>query len=287
MYQVKIYEDVFKIYELLEEGTNSWVKLCPERGAIITSFGSFGEEKLYLDKDTFYDVNTNIRGGIPVLFPICGRLKDGQYALDGKIFDMKNHGLARISSWEVIDTGNKDNAYVKLLFKSNEETKKSYPFDFEVIFTYRLKDGNLSIEQEYKNLSEEEMPFYTGFHPYFKSNRKELDYDVDATKFLDENDGKVKAFNKTLNLNDYVESPILLDPKERRVSFKPVSDEKGLVLTYGEDFKYVVLWSMKEKDFVCVEPWTAISDSMNTKNDLLYVKKGESYKTFFNIEVER
>ena len=24
--------------------------------------------------------------------------------------------------------------------KSNEETKKSYPFDFEVIYTYRLQD---------------------------------------------------------------------------------------------------------------------------------------------------
>ncbi|MHC1681803.1 MAG: aldose epimerase [Clostridiaceae bacterium] len=287
MNQIKIYEDVFKIYELVESNTNSWVKVCPERGAIITSFGSFGEEKLYLDKDTFYDINANIRGGIPVLFPICSRLENMQYTLDGETYTMKNHGLARISSWEVIETGTEDSAFIKLSFKSNEETKKSYPFDFEVIYTYILKDGKLSIEQEYINNSEKEMPFYAGFHPYFKSDRKELNYESDATKFLDENDGEVKEFNRVLDLNNYVESPILLDANKKLIAFKPVSNEKGIVLTYGEDFKYVVLWSVKGKDFVCVEPWTAIANAMNTKNDLLYVKKGESYKTFFDIDVER
>lgn len=287
MNEIKVYEDGFKIYELIEEKTNSWVKVCPERGAIIISFGSFGEEKLYIDKNTFYDINTNIRGGIPVLFPICSRLEGGQYSLDGIMYNMKNHGLARINQWEVVETGKEESVFIKLVFKSNEETKKSYPFDFEVIYTYILKHGKLSIEQEYKNLSEREMPFYVGFHPYFKSNRKELTYGIDSTSFLDDNDGKVKAFEGTIDLNNYVESPILLDSKERIVSFKPVSNEKGLVLTYGDGFKYVVLWSVKDKDFVCVEPWTAISNSMNTKKDLLYVKKGESYKTFFNIDVER
>lgn len=285
MYEIKVYDDKFKIYEAIDSDTNSWFKVCPERGAIIISYGAYGEEKLYLDKDTFYDINSNIRGGIPILFPVCGRIENKEYVLNEKKYIMPNHGLARINKWEVVETGSKDCAFIKLSFKSDDNTKKSYPFDFEIIYTYILKEGKLSIEQEYKNFTEEEMPFYAGFHPYFKSNLKKLKYGIDATKYLDENDGLVKEFNGTIDLQGLVESPIFLDSIERKTIFKPCKDEKELLLTYGDIFKYVVIWSVDGKDFVCVEPWMGIYNSLNTGKDLKTLKNNESYKTFFNIEV--
>ncbi len=67
MFDAKKYSDMFEIYELSESETNSWFRICPERGGIVTSFASHGRELLYLDKETFENTEANVRGGIPVL----------------------------------------------------------------------------------------------------------------------------------------------------------------------------------------------------------------------------
>jgi D-hexose-6-phosphate mutarotase len=79
MYQITKTDGSFPIYELKDQETNSWIKISPERGGIVTGYGVNGEEMLYLDQATFDDPKANIRGGIPILFPICGQLKDKTY----------------------------------------------------------------------------------------------------------------------------------------------------------------------------------------------------------------
>jgi len=53
---------------------NNYIKFCPERGGIITNWVSDGNEILYFDETRFMDKTKSIRGGIPILFPICGNL---------------------------------------------------------------------------------------------------------------------------------------------------------------------------------------------------------------------
>ena len=53
---------------------NNYIKFCPERGGVITNWVSDGNEILYFDKTRFMDKTKSIRGGIPILFPICGNL---------------------------------------------------------------------------------------------------------------------------------------------------------------------------------------------------------------------
>lgn len=283
MYSIKKYNDKFEMYELKEESTMSWIKVCAERGAIITSFGVNGKELLYLDKESFYDSNANIRGGIPILFPICGQLKDGEYNLNGKIYFMKNHGFARISTWEIIETNIENQALIRLKLKSNEETKKTFPFDFELIFTYILKNGELTIKQEYKNISAEPMPIYAGFHPYFKAKSKNLIYETDATQYLDYNDMEVKSYEGAIDLNKMVESAAFIDFHRNNISFKQEELDKKIKLEYGKEFKYIVLWSVEDKDFVCVEPWMALSGALNTGEGIVSVKSRETLSTYIKI----
>ncbi|MDF2880587.1 MAG: galactose mutarotase-like enzyme [Clostridiaceae bacterium] len=286
MYEINILEDKYKIYEIRDNGSNSWVKIVPQRGGIIIGYGVDGIEKLYLDKDTFYDENANIRGGIPILFPICGKLKDGKYSIEENEYTMKNHGLARISKWQVIDEHiDKNSASIKIQFNSDEITRESYPFDFQVIFTYTLENKCLKINQQYFNKSNRDMPVYIGFHPYFKADNKNIKYNTDATKYLDENDGKIKCYNGKLSLYDMVESAIFLDSKQNNVNFVPCNDGKNIYLEYSKEFKYIVLWTVAEKNFVCVEPWMALGNSMNTKNDLSYIKAMDNLELFLNIKI--
>lgn len=285
MYEINVLEDKYKIYEIRDNDSDSWVKIAPQRGGIIIGYGVEGIEKLYLDKDTFYDENANIRGGIPILFPICGKLENGKYSLEGNEYAMRNHGLARVSSWQVIDKHvDKNSAFIKIQFDSDDITRKSYPFDFQVIFTYTLENKCLKINQQYFNKSNRQMPVYIGFHPYFKADNKNIKYNTDATKYLDENDGKTKCYNGKLSLYGLAESPIFLDSKQNNISFAPFNNGKNIYLEYSKEFKYIVLWSVEEKDFICVEPWMALGNSMNTKNDLYYIKPMDNLELFFNIK---
>lgn len=284
VYEIRTYTDTYPIYELIETNTRSWFKIAPERGGIVISYGTNGEELLYLDKATFDDPNANIRGGIPVLFPISGQLTDGAYEWNGKRYTMKNHGVARTHPWQIEQTSTQDGAAITLTLKSSESTRDSYPFDFELKFTYRLKNGKLTIEQEYRNESDEAMPMYPGFHPYFAATRKAIAYETDASRYYDYNDGTEKPYEgKAIDLDRLPESVVFLNPQKREITFSPTEDRR-IRMTYGDDFKYVVLWSVAGKDFVCVEPWMAKTDELNRKQELVLVPPRGTHKTFLTIE---
>ena len=60
---------------------NNYIKFCPERGGVITNWISDGKEILYFDEKRFMDKTKSIRGGIPILFPICGNLNTSRSCL--------------------------------------------------------------------------------------------------------------------------------------------------------------------------------------------------------------
>ncbi|CAM3746427.1 aldose epimerase [Marinicrinis lubricantis] len=286
-WSVRTFEDQYAMVELKEEHTASWVQVCPERGGIITSYGVQGKELLYLDKQTFYDPDANIRGGIPILFPISGQLIQGQYEWEGKTYAMKNHGFARNLPWEVVSTSNEGQASVLLRLRSSDITRASFPFEFELQFTYILKDGKLTIDQTYHNRSEQPMPMYPGFHPYFEVDRKAIAYDTDAARYLDYNDELEKTFSGTLDLTGLVESTVFLDASRRHISFQPFANEPEKIhLHYGSEFKYVVLWSVEGKPFVCVEPWMAKTGEFHRREELTWVQPGQTLTTFLSISKE-
>jgi galactose mutarotase-like enzyme len=288
MYKLNVYQDNgLDVYELIDSENTSWLKVVPERGGIIIGFGVDGDEVLFLNKETLYDTEKNIRGGIPILFPISGQLENGEYEWNGHVYQMKNHGVARNQPWEVIETKTEEKqASIALGFKSNEETRRSYPFDFEVIFTYTLAKNQLTIDQQYKNHSDSDMPIYAGFHPYFKTTSKDLNYETDAKTYLDYNDMKINEIPGSLDLTNKKESFVLLDAKKSEISFGLPDLKKTISMTYGNEFKYIVLWTEKDQEFVCVEPWMAKTNELNQKEELVLIQPNEVLKTTVNVSVE-
>ena len=64
------------------------------------------------------------------MFPIVGKVKDGIYRVDGKEYNLPQHGLARVSEFELIEKS-ENKLVFELLY--SEETLKIYPYKFSLI----------------------------------------------------------------------------------------------------------------------------------------------------------
>lgn len=56
-------------------------------------------------------------------------------------------------------------------------------------------------------------------------------------------------------------------------------------LSWGPEFKVMVVLTLKGKGFVCVEPWTAVAGTLATDEGLLHVQPDERLSLAFDIEV--
>jgi galactose mutarotase-like enzyme len=132
------------------------------------------------------------------------------------------------------------------------------------------------------------MPFYAGFHPYFRTASKKLIYGTDASRYLDYNDNVVKPITGgEIDLHGLKESVALLDARSRGITL-PGPDGSGRVrLSYSDAFKYVVLWQVDGKPFVCVEPWMALTGELNRQDELFMLPAGEALEARLSIGYER
>ncbi|WP_368659667.1 hypothetical protein AB3Z07_27290 (plasmid) [Metabacillus halosaccharovorans] len=76
-----------------------------------------------------------------------------------------------------------------------------------------------------------------------------------------------------------------MDTVKKEIAFDLPELEKKVLLKYGEEFKYVYLWTEKDQDFICVEPWMAKTNELNRKEELCLVSPGDSLKTSLTISV--
>ena len=72
--------------------TGDELRIVPERGGLVTGWRSGGQEWLYFDAERYADPTKSTRGGIPVLFPICGGLAGSP---------LPQHGFARDLPWQL------------------------------------------------------------------------------------------------------------------------------------------------------------------------------------------
>ncbi|MEO7920324.1 MAG: galactose mutarotase, partial [Thermoanaerobaculia bacterium] len=244
-------------------GDGAWAELAPARGAIVTRFFTSGRHVLSLDESTLLDPTKNVRGGIPILFPAPGKLEEGRFVFEGAAFEMKQHGFARDRAWSVVaHTGD----HVTLGLDSTADTRVQFPFDFALTFTFTLEGGALRILQRFENRSAAAMPLHAGFHPYFlvpDAEKARTTIATRATKAFDnvtKRDIPFDGFDLTLpevdlHLADHGGSTCVLT--------RP--DGKGSVtIEASSEFTHWVVWTVAGKDYVCVEPWTAPGNALNS-----------------------
>lgn len=239
-----------------------------------------------------------------VLFPFVCRRRDGWYAVDGRRYDADLHGFAKDSVFE-IESISEDS--VTLWLSSNAETKRIFPFDFELRVKYGVENACISIEYAVKNTGTQQMYYCIGGHFGVRLNAQDGDtngsyacfekpvcgfvtlrdnFTTDRVRF-DEPINKVEL-NKAL-MKKYI-TLITEDCGMRSVT---VQRKGGADMRFTGDSPVMSFWSTTENgEFYCVEPWWGLPDELeNTVRELkdkpyaTALAPGESKKCGYKVEV--
>lgn len=286
MFNIAIKQEEYLTYILKDLESDSRVEIVPERGGIVTNWKIQGQNILYLDQERFKNPSLSVRGGIPILFPICGNLPDNIFYFEEKKYILKQHGFARDLPWKVIGQSQDNCARIILSLKSNQQTLEVYPFEFELIFSYELIGKKLIIAQSYENKSDKIMPFSAGFHPYFYcSDKSKLKLNIPATEYSNKTGEERFTFDGNLDY-DTAEIDIAFTKLEgNKASFTDEKRNLKVTLKYDDFFSTLVFWTLQDKEYICLEPWSSPRNSINTKEQLKYLQPEEVYQTKIEIEI--
>ena len=285
MSAIAIEQQQYKTY-VLSDG-NAQVAVVPERGGIVTSWQIQGQEIFYMDTERFKDPTLSVRGGIPLLFPICGNLPQDTYTLNDQSYKLQQHGFARDLHWVATEQSTENGASVTVTLKSDETTRAGYPFDFELNFVYTLQGNTLELRYRHTNLEDRPMPFATGIHPYFAvADKGQLTLDLPSTEYKVKGGAEVYPFSGQF---DFDEEEIDFAFINLTGSSATVTDRgRNLKLTveYDDHYSTLVFWTVKGKDFYCLEPWSAPRNALTTGEHLLHASPGATVETVVKMTVE-
>lgn len=231
------------------------------------------------DKNYIWEINSEFWNKTsPILFPIVGALKNGEYFHEGKVYKLSRHGFARDFEFEVIE--NSENTVVFSL-KSNEETLKVYPFHFELQLSYILEGNKLVVKYEIINCSSEKMYYSIGAHPAFNINGNFEDFSLifDDEKDLETYKLEQDLFSgktEILKLNGNVlplqyelfEEDALVFKNFATKSLTLAKNNESVMKVSFLNFPYLGIWTKKDAPFICIEPWLGIADNANASGKI-------------------
>lgn len=274
-------------------------------GAELTSIRKGSTEYLWQADPAFWGRHS------PVLFPIVGSVWEKRYRVEGKEYELGQHGFARDMDFTLV---NATETEVRYRLESTPETLAKYPWPFVLEIAYRLHDGNLDVIWEVSNPGTEEMFFQIGAHPAFcypdydpqTMERGFLSFDrdeglecirikekgcVDAeTRYPLEvpQDGLLPLTRETF---DAIDTIMLQDSQIGKVTLHRADGSPWLSLSF--DAPVVGIWSPPTKNapFICIEPWYGRCDRAGYEGDyrekdwINRLEAGETFRSVYTISI--
>jgi aldose 1-epimerase len=304
----------------LEDGKSQIVvSIAPSAGNIVFDMQVKGRKVLHFPYASVEEFKARPGlAGVPFLAPWANRLDEQAFYANGKkyAFDMELgnvrgahpiHGfLSAASQWEVIESkADGRSAWVtsRLEFFRQPAWIAQFPFAHTIEMTHRLQDGALEITTVLHNLSAEPMPVAIGFHPYFKvadamrddwvislGARTEWVLSPDKiptgeTRPIEQRFPNPAAAPLREHDLDHVFGDLIRDAAGRAVmSLKGMSQKLDVV--FGPNYRAVVVWAPKGRDFICFEPMAGITDALNLAQrglykELQHVPPGQTWRESF------
>lgn len=216
-------------------------------------------------------------GQSPVLFPFIGRLLDDKYRYNGKEYTMQKHGFARKRTFESVSCAGSEAVFV---LRSDDTTRPSYPFEFELYVKFTLKGKTLQATHTVVNKTDGEMYFSLGGHPGFNCAIGDyLEFDqpetldtetIDADSIRIAEKTPVLREEKRITITEDIfnnDALILSGIRSKAVTLRSDKHDRAVRFTFG-DVPFLGIWAKPGAPYVCIEPWCGVNDDRNVRTDV-------------------
>ena len=218
---------------------------------------------------------------------------------------MNRHGFAREKMFTLI-YHSPSSMHFEMI--SDEHTLQVYPFDFNFSIVYTISSNSLSVSYLVKNRGKKMMYFSVGGHPAFRLPLSDqLVYDDYYLSFNKNEftgrwpisvEGLIESASVPLLDNSnclkiskslfYKDAIVLKGLESDEVQIKSDLHSRGLSFSF-KGFPYLGIWAAKEADFICIEPWCGIADSVDStqvlteKEGIEYLNAGEVFERIWMV----
>lgn len=255
----------------------------PASGGMIGQIYLGNQELLHVDR-VLLEKAPMAAGGAPILFPFSSRTANDSYVLNDKEYHMPMHGLVKNDIFSVA-VAEKDRV---IFWTENSASWKDryYPFDFRLEVEYRIIGKKLETIFRITNKSQEPMPHYLGWHPFFQSaDKKETALTHDMTVHYDYMENKDLPVCGIDDLSKYWDD-VFHTPEKGRFTFINRKDGYKVDCETDAIFDTLVLCTLIE-DSVCVEPWCGLPNSINTGKLLKWIPPMETVECKVTLTFEK
>lgn len=237
----------------------------------------------------------------PILFPTVGKVLNGKYLVEGKTYELPQHGLARTREFNMVE---KDDNHIVFELLYSEDTLKIYPYKFSLKLSYELLDNGVKVGYNVTNLDDKDIYFSIGGHPAFmcpiEDGEKFDDYYFEFNKLenadimeLNADTGYFSGVTKQYFHNENIvnlsldlfkdDALVFTNLKSNLITLKSKNHDRSLAMDFS-GFPYLAIWTKPTgAPFVCIEPWYGHSDYQDFKSefkDKAGIEKLEIGKSF-------
>ena len=257
--------------------------------------------------------------GIPILFPFPNRIRAGSYQWDEKEYSVPLapgrpnaiHGFCYDRPWRVIEQTEDSVTGQFQLTVDDPGRAASWPTDFILDLRYRVTECRLEAQFRIQNPTARPLPWGLGTHPYFRiplgaeSTPEDCLYSVDAHEEWELEDALPTGLRRPLETRE--SRPIDVRFGSRKydnvfsgwdtdgeiVRTSVIDEKQGIEITQvcdGRLFSEAVVFTPPNRNAVCLEPYTCVTDAMNlhdkdVETGLQILDAGEEVQTWIAIQV--
>ena len=210
----------------------------------------------------------------PILFPFCGKLKEGKHIAKGKTYEWgAQHGFARTMEHDFVFQ-NKHTLVLQLT--DTPETMAVWPFKFRLMSAFTLEGDVLHHTLTVENQDEEDLAFGIGYHPgfavpfddkhtyadyEFRFDKVESPICMETAPLITGKTYTMGSNFNTIPLTDHLfdnDSYCMVGLKSDTLGIYEKDTGRGVVCSI-KNFPYCLIWSKPgEPKFVCIEPWNSL-----------------------------
>lgn len=243
----------------------------------------------------------------PILFPFCGRIKDGRLEARGQVAEnCTGHGFNRNIEHTLVS---RDETSLVLELTDNEQTRALWPYHFRLVSTFTLEGDTVHHTLTVENTDNEDISFGIGYHPAFAvpfdedhvAEDYEIRFDnVETPVCLKENIVyRIGTNFSAIPVREDVFATggfVMTGLNSRTVGLYEKNSGRGVICGI-RNFPYLVLWSKENMTprFVCMEPWHSLPHPMDgaesckweDKPQAAIIAPGEDWSTTLSMSFVR